>query len=131
MGDIMKSRINWDSENNEFVESKKTQQYKKYMAKIKSMRDYISGENDNANILAEGTKVRLNYDSIVNEPVYKSKRKAYKKFVNENKDKVFTVEYDAKYKDKPILVSLKEDDGEVKWLWHCESDLIVVDETNE
>ena len=131
MGDIMKSRINWDSENNEFVESKKTQQYKKYMAKIKSMRDYISGENDNANILAEGTKVRLNYYSIVNEPVYKSKRKAYKKFVNENKDKIFTVEYDEKYKDKPILVSLKEDDGEVKWLWHCESDLIVVDETNE
>ena len=127
----MKSRINWDSENNEFVESKKTQQYKKYMAKIKSMRDYISGENDNANILAEGTKVRLNYYSIVNEPVYKSKRKAYKKFVNENKDKIFTVEYDEKYKDKPILVSLKEDDGEVKWLWHCESDLIVVDETNE
>ena len=131
MGDIMKSRINWDSENNEFVESKKTQQYKKYMAKIKSMRDYISGENDNANILAEGTKVRLNYYSIVNEPVYKSKRKAYKKFVNENKDKIFTVEYDENYKDKPILVSLKEDDGEVKWLWHCESDLIVVDETNE
>lgn len=127
----MKSRINWDSENNEIVESKKTQQYKKYLAKMKSMRDYINGENDDVNILAEGTRVRLNYDSIVNEPVYKSKLNRYKQFVNANKDTIFTVEYDEKYKDKPILVSLKEDDNKVKWLWHCESDLIVVDDTNE
>lgn len=127
----MKSRINWDSENNEIIESKKTQQYKKYLAKMKSMRDYIHGENDDVNILAEGTRVRLNYDSIVNEPVYKSKLNRYKKFVNANKDTIFTVEYDEKYKDKPILVSLKEDDSKVKWLWHCESDLIVVDDTNE
>ena len=127
----MKSRINWDSENNEIVESKKTQNYKKYLAKMKSMRDYINGENDDVNILAEGTKVRLNYDSIVNEPVYKNKLNRYKKFVNENKDKIFTVEYDEKYKDKPILVLLKEDESKVKWLWHCESDLIVVDDTDE
>lgn len=127
----MKSRINWDSPNNEIVESKQTQQYKKYIEKIQSMKKYINGENDNVNILAEGTKVRLNYDSIVNEPVYKNKLKSYKKFVDENKDTIFTVEYDEKYKNKPILVRLKEDDSEVKWLWHCESDLIVVDDTND
>lgn len=123
----MKSRINWDSENNVYVESKAEKYRKQYLEKLKSMREYIKGENDNVKILAEGTKVRLNYDSIVNEPVYKNKLKAYKKFVTNNRDTVFTVEYDEKYRDKPILVSLKEDDSKVKWLWHCESDLIVVD----
>ena len=75
----MKSRINWESENNEFVESKATKRYKEYINKIKTMRDYIKGESDNVNILAEGTKVKLNYDSIVNEPVYKNKLKSGRK----------------------------------------------------
>ena len=126
----MKSRINWDSENNEFVESKATKRYKDYINKIQSIKTYINGENDNVEILEEGTKVKLNYDTLVNEPTYKNKLKAYKKFINNNKDKVFTVVYDEKYRNKPILVSLKEDDSEVKWLWHCMTDLIVVDETN-
>lgn len=126
----MKSRINWDSENNEFVESKATKRYKDYIKKIQSIKTYINGENDSVTILEEGTKVKLNYDSLVNEPAYKNKLKAYKKFINDNKDKVFTVVYDEKYRNKPILVSLKEDDSKVKWLWHCMTDLIVVDETN-
>lgn len=127
----MKSRINWDSENNEIVESKAAQRYREYLQKIYSIKTYINGTNDKVVILSEGTKVRLNYDAIVNEPVYKNKLKSYKKFVEENKDTIFTVEYDKKYQNKPILVCLAEDTSPSKWLWHCESDLIVVDNISD
>ena len=44
-----------------------------------------------------------------------------------NKDTVFTVEYDEKYKNKPSLVCLKEDTTDPKWLFWV-GDLIEVKE---
>ena len=38
-------------------------------------------------------------------------------FVEENKGKELTVEYDERFKDRPLIVCLKEDPSEVKWLF--------------
>lgn len=129
----MKSRLMMDSENNIFVESKKQKafrQYIEYYNKVQAIKRMANGEVDEADVIAEGTKVKLNYDSIVNDPNYPNKVQAYRDFVENNKDTVFTVEYDEKYKNKPLLVMLKEDTNEVKWLWHSKYDLIVVEEDN-
>jgi hypothetical protein len=122
-----------DSENNIFVESKKQKafrQYIEYYNKVQAIKRMANGEVDEADVIAEGTKVKLNYDSIVNDPNYPNKVQAHRDFVENNKDTVFTVEYDEKYKNKPLLVMLKEDTNEVKWLWHSKYDLIVVEEDN-
>ena len=124
----MKSRIRYDDENNIYVESKLIQRYNAYYNKIKSIKDVVNGKLDDAYTIPEGTKVKLNYENITNEPDYTKKVKAYREFVENNKDKIFTVQYDEKYKNKPILVSFKEDTNDIKWLWYCETDLIVLDE---
>ena len=124
----MKSRIRYDDENNVYVESKLIQKYNAYYNKIKSIKDVVNGKLDDVYTIPEGTKVKLNYENIINEPDYTKKVKAYREFVENNKNKIFTVQYDEKYKNKPILVSLKEDTNEIKWLWYCETDLIVLDE---
>ena len=124
----MKSRIRYDDENNIYVESKLIQRYNAYYNKIKSIKDVVNGKLDDAYTIPEGTKVKLNYENITNEPDYTKKVKAYREFVENNKNKIFTVQYDEKYKNKPILVSFKEDTNDIKWLWYCETDLIVLDE---
>ena len=124
----MKIRIRYDDENNVYVESKLIQKYKFYYDKIKSIQDVVNGKLDDVYTIPEGTKVKLNYENIINEPDYTKKVKAYREFVENNKNKIFTVQYDEKYKNKPILVSLKEDTSKIKWLWYCETDLIVLDE---
>ena len=104
--------------------------YEAYFRKAKSINDFVNNNIDDMRIISEGSKVKLNYESLINEPDYPKKVKKYKDFVEQNKDKIFTVQYDTKYKDKPILVVLAEDENEVKWLWHCEHDLIVVDKND-
>ena len=121
----MKSKLRHNDESNMYIKSKKVQSFEKYINKLQTIRDSVNGVLDEVYTLAEGTKVKLNYESITSEPDYKKKVTRYKEFVENNKDTIFTVQYDEKYKNKPILVSLAEDDNEVKWLWHCESDLIV------
>jgi hypothetical protein len=98
-----------------------------YYNKMKSINNYIKQGIVDADFIPEGTKVRLNYENITSEPDYQKKVKRYRDFIEENKDKIFTVQYDKKYKDTPILVVLKEDESRVKWLFHYEYDLIVVD----
>mgnify|MGYP003312847996 CR=1 FL=1 len=129
----MKSRLIMDSENNIYVESKKQKafrQYIEYYNKLQAIKQMADGEVDEESVIAEGSKVKLNYDSIINDPNYPNKVQAYKDFIENNKDTVFTVEYDEKYKNKPLLVMLKEDTNEVKWLWHTKYDLIVVEDDN-
>lgn len=129
----MKSRIRTNDENNVYVESKRMktlkamQSYNEYLKKVSTIQKAVKGELDDTYSIPEGTKVKLNYESIINEPDYPKKKDRYKEFVENNKDKVFTVVYDEKYKNNPVLVSLEEDTNEVKWLWYCETDLIVID----
>lgn len=129
----MKSRLIMDSENNIYVESKRQKlirQYMEYYNKVQAIKRMANGEVDEDAVIEEGVKVKLNYDGIVNDPNYPKKVQAYKDFVENNKDTIFTVEYDEKYKNNPLLVMLKEDTNEVKWLWHTKYDLIVIEEEN-
>ena len=129
----MKSRLIMNSENNIYVESKRQKalrQYIEYYNKVQAIKRMADGEVDEDAVIEEGAKVKLNYDSIVSDPNYPKKVQAYKDFVENNKDTVFTVEYDEKYKNKPLLVMLKEDTNEIKWLWHSKYDLIVVEDDN-
>lgn len=126
----MKSNLRLNDKNNMYIKSKRVQSVEKYLDKLQSIRNAVNGAVDEVYTLDEGTKVKLNYESITSEPDYKKKVARYKEFVENNKDTIFTVQYDEKYKNKPILVSLAEDDNEVKWLWHCESDLIVIEDSN-
>lgn len=129
----MKSSLRMDDENNVYVESKKQKaikQYVEYYNKVQAIKRMANGEVDEDSVIEEGTKVKLNYDSIVSDPNYSKKVQSYKDFVENNKDTVFTVEYDEKYKNKPLLVMLKEDISEVKWLWHSKYDLTVVEDDN-
>ena len=129
----MKSILRVDSDNNVYVESKEQKiirKYKEYYDKLQAIKHMADGDVDDSDVIPEGTKVKLNYDSIVNDPNYPKKVQPYKDFVEANKDTVFTVEYDEKYKNKPLLVVLKEDNNEVKWLWHSKYDLIVVEDNN-
>ena len=67
--------------------------------------------------IPEGAKVRLRYDRIHGSEKWNDLSQRYKDFIEENKGKEFTVEYDERFKDRPLVVCLKEDPSEVKWLF--------------
>lgn len=130
----MKSNLRYTDNDNVYIKSKRVQQLEKvqaYYKKVTSIKSAVQGTLDDVYTIPEGTKVMLNYESITNELDYKNKVESYREFVENNKDKVFTVQYNEKYRNKPVLVSLAEDTNEIKWLWHCESDLIVIDEDED
>jgi hypothetical protein len=91
----------------------------------------LSQEVDEFEFIPEGAKVKINYDEILSRPNYNKLRPEYREFVEKNKDKIFTVKYDEKYKEQPYLVCLKEDDTPLKWLWEISTDLIVVSDNIE
>ena len=129
----MKSRIRENDESNVYVESKKRKalrEYIEYYNKMQTIKRMADGEVDEDFVIEEGTKVKLNYDNIINDPNYPRKVQGYKDFVENNKDKIFTVEYDERYTNNPLLVMLKEDETEVKWLWHSKMDLTVIEDDN-
>jgi hypothetical protein len=72
---------------------------------------------ENANPIPEGTKVKLNVKQITSHPDWERLQDSYKQFVQDNADAEFTVEYDERHKDNPVLVCLKEDTTPAKWLW--------------
>lgn len=74
--------------------------------------------------LPEGTKVKLDYDRIMSHPT--SQSELYLQFVEEHKMDILTVEHDPKYGKNPQLVTLKEDNGPIKWIFDI-SDLEVVE----
>lgn len=92
----------------------------KQIAKMKALDDIKP-------VIIAGDKVRLKYNSIIESPDYDKRLENYKKFVEENKDKVFTVEA---YKGYKKLFCFVEDETEVKWVFH-KFDLEKVEETNE
>lgn len=66
--------------------------------------------------LHEGDRVKLNVKAIQRHPDYEKLAESYRKFVESHIDDVFTVVYDRKYQDKPVVVCLKEDPaGHLFW----------------
>ena len=74
-----------------------------------------------------GDKVTLDYLGITSRVDYDKRRPEYRNFIEENKDRIFTVKYDEKYRNNPWLVSLEEDTTEPRWLFTT-SDLILYKE---
>jgi len=68
--------------------------------------------------LKEGDRVKLNLKSIQEHPDWHTMNPKWKQFVEDNKDVVFTVEYDKDKKDNPSMVCLTEDTTDPKWLWY-------------
>ena len=104
----------------------RNKQVAKQIQKRLDMQNMIKHIPTDTNIVAEGTKVKLNYESIISEPDYARKTQRYKDFIENNKDKVFTVEYDERFKHNPIFVCLKEDETPAKWIFHGTYDLIII-----
>ena len=117
----MKVRIKEELNKRKEFELNKRKEFNEYM--LKMAEEY----NEYNEYLTEGTKVKLNYEWITEHPTYNKMQKAYKDFVENNKDTIFTVEYDKKHGSNSYMVCLKEDTTPVKWLWHSSSDLIVVE----
>lgn len=67
--------------------------------------------------IQEGTKVKLNVKAIQGDRNYSRMTDQYKAFVEENKDTIFTVEYDEKFGKEPKIVMLKEDISDPKYYW--------------
>ena len=89
------------------------------------MNEMLQVQIDNISIdyLPTGQKVKLKVDRILEKKNELSER--YIQFIEENKDKVLTVERDPNKDDEAQVVCLKEDPNEVKWLFHY-SDLELV-----
>lgn len=111
---------------------------KRRVVKIKSKKsklvsDLIRGINNKKSkpklYLLEGDKVKLNIKKMKSHPSYNKYNDKFKSFLEDNKDKIFTVEYDKTKKNKPNLVCLKEDDSKYKWLF-WDGDLLVLDEND-
>lgn len=76
--------------------------------------------------LKEGQKVRLNYELMIRHPDWKNQEEKFREWVEENKDKIFTVEYEPVRKetnsyDKTLNVNFVEDTTEPKWLFHTDT----------
>ena len=83
-------------------------------------------ENIAIDYLPTGQKVRLKVDQILEKKDELSER--YIEFVEENKDKILTVERDPEKGEDAQVVCLKEDTNEVKWLFHYTDLELVLDE---
>ena len=98
---------------------------KKLKITPQKMNEMLQVQIDNISIdyLPTGQKVKLKVDRILEKKNELSEK--YIQFIEENKDKVLTVERDPNKDDEAQVVCLKEDPNEVKWLFHY-SDLELV-----
>ena len=94
----------------------------KLRAALKKLTGIVNSST--LNKLKDGDKVTLNIESIKSDVNYQRKVPDYKQFVEDNKDTVFTVEYDKKHTKESLLICFKEDNR--KWLWH-ELDIVRVE----
>ena len=83
------------------------------------LKEYIQFKEEQMSSISlfEGDKVKIDYVGITSRVDYDKRRPEYRTFIEENKDKIFTVLYDEKYRNNPWLVSLEEDTTEPKWLF--------------
>lgn len=90
--------------------------------KINAFFNKIENNKSNPNMAYEGELVKIDYAAIVLSKDWGILNKKYKNWLKENQDKIFTVEYDKNRgenfkKEKHILVQLKEDTTNPKWLF--------------
>ena len=83
-------------------------------------------ENIAIDYLPTGQKVKLKTEQILEKKDELSER--FIQFVEENKDKILTVERDPEKGEDAQVVCLKEDSNEVKWLFHYSDLELVLDE---
>lgn len=95
----------------------------------KQLKNYIKFKEEQLSsvVLFEGDKVKIDYEGIVSRVDYEKRRPEYRDFIEQNKNTIFTVKYDEKYRNNPWLVSLEEDTTEPRWLFTT-SDLILYKE---
>lgn len=77
--------------------------------------------------IPEGTRVKFNIQKMKLHPEWKTLAQEYREFVEQNVNKVFTVEYDEQYPYEPLWICLAEDPNPIKWLFYI-GDLQVVEE---
>ena len=80
--------------------------------------------------LKEGQKVKLNYELMVRHPRWKEQEEDFRQWVEDNRDKIFTVEYEPTRKqtnayDKMWNVNFVEDTHNPKWLLHTDTLILV------
>ena len=76
----------------------------------------IQIENVSIDYLPTGQKVKLKVDQILEKREELSEK--YIQFIEENRDKILTVERDPNKDEEAQVVCLQEDPNEVKWLFH-------------
>lgn len=76
----------------------------------------IQIENVSIDYLPTGQKVKLKVDQILEKREELSEK--YIQFIEENRDKILTVERDPNKDEEAQVVCLREDPNEEKWLFH-------------
>lgn len=96
-----------------FVQAARKKGLSPYMADL-----YWKMKNSKAdNALHEGDRVKLDIKAIQRHPDYNRLTESYRNFVESHVDDVFTVVYDRRYQDNPMVVCLKEDpDNRLFWI---------------
>jgi hypothetical protein len=92
---------------------------------VKMAEKIMQGTPLKSHTLPEGTRVKLNTEKIFKLEDFADRQPRWRKFVQENRNTVFTVEYDPRFGDTPSLVQLAEDPNIIKFLWEV-GDLEVV-----
>ena len=86
----------------------------------------VNIENIAIDYLPTGQKVKLKTEQILEKREELSEK--YIQFVEDNRDKILTVQRDPEKDDDAQVVCLKEDPNEVKWLFHYNDLELVLDE---
>ena len=95
---------------------------------IEQIKEYADMTEETSLTIPEGTKVKLNIERITKNKDFVNYREEFKQFVVDNRNKIFTVEYD-EIQEQPrnLFVCLKEDPTPLKWLFYV-GDLIPIKE---
>ena len=86
----------------------------------------VNIENIAIDYLPTGQKVKLKAEQILEKREELSEK--YIQFVEDNRDKILTIQRDPEKDDDAQVVCLKEDPNEVKWLFHYNDLELVLDE---
>lgn len=79
----------------------------------RKLRRYLEkiATKDKSFYFKEGTKVAINHNTFMN------KNPKRNKWFEEHKNDIFTVQYDPRFGEQPIIYELIEDKTEPKWLF--------------